>query len=68
MKRRIELAASVRNKKIKALINTMEKRIEFSVASVINQKIEPNWEIAIQRGQTDIIECDIKKTEILQPI
>ena len=38
--------------------------MEFSVASVvsvINQKIKPNWEVAIQRGQTDIIECDIEK-------
>ena len=61
MERRIELAASVKNEKIKALIVTMERKMELLAASVLNQKTETNWEVAIQRGQTDIVEADIEK-------
>ena len=62
MERRIELAASVKNEKIKALTVTLERRRKLLVALFINQKIETNRALAIQRDwRTELDDYEIER-------
>ena len=59
--RRIELAALVKNEKIKALTVTLERRRKLVEASILNQKIEINGEAIISDWRNELVDYEMER-------